>query len=156
MASGLKHEKFSKLLTVPFGFIIGAAMDWTSGCAAALAFLFGGIWLSPDLDTRSKALKRWGILQWIWWPYRKLIKHRSFLSHGPFIGTTLRILYLGLISYLLLLLFTETNRIEILDRIQTQVLLRPQIIIALLLGIEASVWLHLLLDGDPLPTQLKK
>ncbi|HAN74325.1 MAG TPA: metal-binding protein, partial [Planktothrix sp. UBA8402] len=30
-----------------------------------------------------------------WVPYQKSLRHRSFLSHGPFIGTALRILYLG-------------------------------------------------------------
>lgn len=36
-------------------------MALATGC-----FLFGGLWLSPDLDTRSRALKRWGPLGLLW------------------------------------------------------------------------------------------
>jgi uncharacterized metal-binding protein len=39
--------------------------------------------------------KRWGLLRWIWRPYQRGLQHRSWLSHGPIIGTTLRLLYLG-------------------------------------------------------------
>lgn len=31
----------------------------------------------------------------IWLPYQKLLHHRSWLSHGPIIGTVLRLAYLG-------------------------------------------------------------
>ena len=43
--------------------------------------------------------KRWGVFRWLWLPYRSLISHRSPLSHGLIIGTTLRLLYfLGFLS----------------------------------------------------------
>ena len=59
-----------------------------------LAFLVGGLWLSPDLDTRSNPTRRWGPLRLLWWPYRRLLRHRSLLSHSPLLGTAGRLLYL--------------------------------------------------------------
>ena len=38
-------------------------------------FKHWGLHISPDLDTHSIAIKRWGILQRLWWPYQKLIPH---------------------------------------------------------------------------------
>ncbi len=61
-----------------------------SGC-----FLFSGLMFGPDLDIRSHQFLRWGWLRWLWLPYQKSLRHRSFLSHGPFIGTAIRLLYLG-------------------------------------------------------------
>jgi uncharacterized metal-binding protein len=49
-------------------------------------------------------------LRWIWLPYQKSVRHRSFWSHGFLVGTTLRLLYLGLcilaIGAVLLLLWS--------------------------------------------------
>lgn len=57
-------------------------------------FLFSGLMFGPDLDIYSQQYKRWGSLRWIWLPYRKSMRHRSFLSHGMIVGTILRIVYL--------------------------------------------------------------
>jgi uncharacterized metal-binding protein len=57
--------------------------------------------LSPDLDLPSRPFKRWGWLRWIWIPYQKVTRHRSIFSHGPIVGTTLRVIYLG--SWIVLL-----------------------------------------------------
>ena len=69
-------------------------------------FLFGGLMFGPDLDIYSKQYQRWGWLRWIWLPYQKSLRHRSFLSHGPIVGTTLRLLYLaawlGIVGILIL------------------------------------------------------
>lgn len=64
-----------------------------------------GIVLTPDLDvvgTRADGLIRkelgfipavvWGLL---WNPYSALIPHRSMLSHGPIVGTLIRIVYIA-------------------------------------------------------------
>jgi uncharacterized metal-binding protein len=58
-------------------------------------FMFGGLMFGPDLDIYSRQYQRWGFLRWIWLPYQKSLRHRSFLSHGPLIGTTLRVVYLS-------------------------------------------------------------
>lgn len=57
-------------------------------------FLFGGLMFGPDLDIHSRQFIRWGWLRWIWIPYQRSLRHRSFLSHGPIISTALRSLYL--------------------------------------------------------------
>lgn len=57
-------------------------------------FLFAGLMFGPDLDIYSQQYKRWGILRWIWLPYRRL-RHRSLISHGAIIGTVGRVLYLS-------------------------------------------------------------
>ncbi len=59
------------------------------------SFLFGGLMFGPDLDIYSCQYQRWGWFKPIWLPYQKSLRHRSFLSHGPLIGTALRILYLA-------------------------------------------------------------
>lgn len=59
-------------------------------------FLFGGLMFGPDLDIYSRQYQRWGWLRWIWLPYRKMMRHRSFWSHGPVVGTVLRLLYLAI------------------------------------------------------------
>jgi uncharacterized metal-binding protein len=65
------------------------------------SFLFSGLMFGPDLDIYSHQFRRWGWLRWLWLPYQKSLRHRCFLSHGPFIGTAIRLLYLG--SWLILL-----------------------------------------------------
>ncbi|MBF2097143.1 MAG: metal-binding protein [Gloeomargaritaceae cyanobacterium C42_A2020_066] len=64
---------------------------WATG-----AYLFGGLMFSGDLDTLSRPWQRWGPFRWLWAPYRTVLRHRSFWSHGPLVGTALRLLYLGI------------------------------------------------------------
>ena len=59
-----------------------------------------GLWLSPDLDTKSDPYNRWGIIKLIWWPYQKLYNHRSPWTHLPILSTTIRLLYISPIIYL--------------------------------------------------------
>jgi len=159
MASGPEHEKSTRWWAAPFALTIGLIFDVQSGLISGIAFLVGGLWLSPDLDTNSIALRRWGILKGLWWPYRKMIKHRSILSHSPFIGTVLRVGYLlAALSLLLFLIqssgFADTLKTKyLLDKLITQ---NPKFFGAILLGLEASTWLHLAKDGDPLPKKWHK
>ena len=123
--------------------------------------MVGGLWLSPDLDVRSTALRRWGVLRGIWWPYRRLLPHRSLLSHGPVIGMALRLAWL---SAWLLLIWTLSSLLAPFLPTPSQAwpdLLKvlkdhPRTWIGILVGLESSVWLHLILDGDPLPAEYSK
>ena len=72
------------------------------------SFLIGGLMLGPELDIHSEQYTRWGPLRWIWLPYQIAIKHRSPISHGPIIGTALRVLYLSFWLALFALLSVET------------------------------------------------
>ena len=99
---GRSHDRATQLLALPFGLLWTPWLGWPGLAVAAGAFLVGGLWLSPDLDTRSLATRRWGPLRVLWWPYRHLIRHRSILSHSPLLGTLLRLLYLALIAFAVL------------------------------------------------------
>ncbi len=60
-------------------------------------FLLATYFLSPDLDLNSKIYRRWGALKFLWYPYRQLIHHRSWLSHSGPISATLRLAYLSIL-----------------------------------------------------------
>ncbi len=73
----------------------------------AVAFSMGailGILLTPDLDLVGGSISQRQVrrgagsiigLLWsmLWYPYAKLLGHRSFWSHTPIIGTIIRVLY---------------------------------------------------------------
>ncbi len=159
MASGATHDKITKLLSLPFGIVIAMCLGQEAGLISGISFLIGGLWLSPDLDTTSNAFKRWGPLKWIWKPYKKLLSHRSFLSHAPIIGTTLRLLYLAIWSSLTIMLLIKLSIVHnnfTLGEISKNIYLHKERYLACIVGIEISAWLHLLLDGDPNLIRLKK
>ena len=89
MASGRQHDRATRLLALPFGLLWWPAQGPAVALTAAVSFLLGGLWLSPDLDTRSLATYRWGPLAPLWWPYRRCLSHRSALSHSPLLGSAL-------------------------------------------------------------------
>ena len=153
MAWGRHHDRATLLLSLPLGLAAASVLGTIAGGIAAAAFLFGGLWLSPDLDTRSNALRRWGPLGGIWWPYRRLMTHRSIWSHGPLIGTATRLLLL--LGWVLLAscLIPSLNPELVLTTLQETIQRHPLPTAALMLGLEASVWLHLIQDGDPWPAE---
>lgn len=65
-------------------------------------YIFATYYITPDLDTDSMPYHRWGIFRFIWYPYKKLIPHRSFLSHSTVFSGTLRFVYFAAIVWLLL------------------------------------------------------
>ena len=141
------------LLSLPLGLMVAWPLGLSAGVITAAAFLVGGLWLSPDLDTRSNALHRWGPLGGIWWPYRRLIRHRSIWSHGPLIGTATRLLLLLAWTLLVSVLIPSVSPSLVLTNLQNTLQQYPQQAAAMLLGLEASVWLHLIQDGDPWPAE---
>lgn len=96
MPSGRTHDRIT-LWGLPLiaGLSLGLTHSGNITLIVAGAFLFSGLMFGPDLDLYSIQYKRWGYLRWIWIPYQKAVRHRSIWSHGPIIGTTLRILYLA-------------------------------------------------------------
>ena len=74
MASGKNHDK-SIYFATPI--VLGVGWHYLGlelGIIAASAHLLGGLYLSPDLDLKSKPFKRWGVLRLLWIPYQKLIR----------------------------------------------------------------------------------
>lgn len=96
MPSGRTHDRIT-LWGLPFvtGLTFAVSLSGNITLILAGAYLFSGLMFGPDLDLYSRQFQRWGYFRWIWIPYQKAIRHRSLLSHGLIIGTTLRILYLG-------------------------------------------------------------
>lgn len=96
MPSGRTHDKITLWCLPPVvGLTFGLTNSPSLTITTALSFLVGGFMLGPDLDIRSIQYKRWGPLRWLWLPYQKALRHRSRLSHGPVIGTALRVAYLA-------------------------------------------------------------
>jgi len=96
MPSGGTHDRITLWgLPLVAGMTFGYTQSGNLTLLVSGGFLFGGLMFGPDLDIYSRQYKRWGFLRWIWLPYQQGLRHRSVLSHGPIIGTTLRILYFG-------------------------------------------------------------
>lgn len=108
MPSGRTHDRIT-LWCLPFviGLSFGVTRSLPLTGIICLAFLVGGFMLGPDLDIHSIQYKRWGPVRWIWLPYQIGLKHRSRLSHGPIIGTALRVIYLAVWIALFTLLTVE-------------------------------------------------
>ena len=154
MASGRSHDRATTWLALPFGVLCWPALGPAAALAAGLAFLVGGLWLSPDLDTRSNATRRWGPLALLWWPYRRVLSHRSALSHTPLLGSAGRLAYLAAAAALAVQLlhpFGGPSTMETAAALGGLWRERRSTLLATLVGLEASAWLHLLQDGDPWP-----
>lgn len=95
MPSGQNHDRIT-LWSLPWIVLITLWLTHNGKLTLifAGAFLFSGLMFGPDLDIYSIQFKRWGKLRWIWLPYQNNLRHRSLLSHGFFIGTTLRVVYI--------------------------------------------------------------
>lgn len=96
MPSGRTHDRIT-LWSLPLIATIAFERTRSGGLTLLVAggFLFSGLMFGPDLDIHSRQYLRWGWLRWIWLPYRRSMRHRSFWSHGPIVGTIVRVVYLG-------------------------------------------------------------
>ncbi|WP_346291586.1 metal-binding protein [Sphaerothrix gracilis] len=97
MPSGRTHDRIT-LWSLPLVLLLAfrLTLSWWLTGLVGMGFLFGGFMFGPDLDVRSLQSRRWGWFRWIWVPYRGSLKHRSRFSHGPIMGTVVRVLYLSL------------------------------------------------------------
>jgi uncharacterized metal-binding protein len=123
------------------------------------AYLVSGLLLSNDLDVQSRVYKRWGPLRVVWYPYQRLLAHRSVLSHGVFIGPLLRIVYLYVITELILLVGSHAamladhapGMVDTGFRLSASVLpylvAYPQISVPLLIGLILGGLLHSIIDS---------
>ena len=141
---GKSHDKITKYLTPVVGLGYGILSgDAVLGFIAGIAELFGGLYLSPDLDIKSNPWRRWGLLRSLWLPYQKLVPHRHWISHSPIVGTLGRVAYILFPSSLILGL--NGKLLDAIDLLQAN----PAIVCATLLGIELSVIAHLIADYFP-------
>src|SRR5919199_2400785 len=150
MASGKVHDR-SITITTPVILTTAIASGHADVAIIATAsYYLAGMYLSPDLDLVSRPYKRWGLLRFIWLPYQRLIpRHRHWLSHGPVIGSIVRLAYLATwLSPLLLIPSIHRGLLSI----------GWEWLIAGFIGVELSAMNHLVLDGlvVPLPKSVKK
>ncbi len=113
MPNGNVHNLSTAALAVTLPAAVLAAGILPAGRALALsAGCLAGLLLSPDLDIdrgnisykmvrNSMGCLPGALWKLFWWPYARLIPHRSLLSHGPLIGTLLRLVYLFAVPALL-------------------------------------------------------
>lgn len=159
MSSGVVHTKASIILAS--GFLIGSiVIKDLSGIKYSIGSLIG-IFIQPDWDVDSgfegdKIIReRFGILGYflekLWdiflWPYRKSLKHASFLSHFPPVGTIGRIAYsyffLIVVPYSIVYIYKQDfDILQILSKYWQLIVSEPKII----LGLAASDFVHFGLD----------
>ncbi|MGF1604203.1 MAG: metal-binding protein [Thermosynechococcaceae cyanobacterium] len=154
MPSGRTHDQIT-LRCLPWLGGASLLVTFNLGLTAYLCggFLFSGFMFGPDLDIYSKQSQRWGVLRFIWIPYRKALSHRSWLSHGPIVGTVLRLLYLGGWIGLVLALLQWVSRgrvpwslseaVQVIEQLWQR---HPRSCVALLLGLEIGAMSHSLSD----------
>ncbi len=105
--------------------------------ALGAGYYIGTDFITPDLDIKSKAIKRWGVLRILWLPYMRLWKHGQS-SHNILYGAIVRILYISLIILgIYYLLFRSLPPETIFSSIYVYIFL---------IGIIISNALHIILD----------
>ncbi|MCP8967698.1 metal-binding protein [Ectobacillus ponti] len=107
MPSGKTHTRLNLAALPVLGFVLITykVTDWSLLLPSAAGFLLGTYLLNPDLDTVSAAYRNWGPLRFIWYPYRSMLPHRSFLTHTILLGDMIRVVYAAIaLSPLLYLL----------------------------------------------------
>jgi len=106
MPSGKTHDRIAWYLSLPFTYLAWyISNDFVISIIFFVSFIFSSLMFSGDLDLVSIQSKRWGNLRWIWIPYRKLISHRSMLSHGIIIATLFRIVYIFIFATIIYIIF---------------------------------------------------
>lgn len=142
MPSGRTHLRF-ELATLPLWTIGGAILrvPWEELVAFTLSYLGASLLLSPDLDLAGSApARRWGPLRFLWRPYVWIFRHRG-LSHSILLGPLTRLLYLGLLGFLVWIALYLAFGIRVGWHPP-----RPTLVAAVATGIYFSNFLHVLLD----------
>jgi len=155
MPSGCTHDRIT-LWSLPIvtGLSFGLVHSTHLTLFVSGGFLFSGLMFGPDLDINSRQFQRWGWFKWLWRPYQRSLNHRSFLSHGPIIGTALRLLYLlnwlvvlvVLSSIIDKLLGLELSVLGFVTSLWPLLSQNYQEVIALLVGLELGSMSHSLSD----------
>ncbi len=156
MPSGRTHDRITMwVLPIVVAITFWQTRNGNLTLLVATGFMLGGLMFGPDLDIYSVQYQRWGFLRWIWLPYQKSLRHRSFLSHGPVIGTTLRIIYftiiVSVIAIVLLVIAEKVGNVALSwqtlgDGILNAFVSYKSEFLALFLGLEFGAMSHYLSD----------
>ena len=76
-------------------------MDPVNTVVTMGTFVVSGLYFSPDLDLPSTSYRRWGPLRYIWLPYQRLVRHRSWISHSLLAGPLIRFAYFAMMALFL-------------------------------------------------------
>ncbi len=120
-------------------------LPFSVALAGTVGFVFATYMFNGDLDLYSAPYQRWWILRWLWYPYRRFLPHRSVLSHGPVIGTVMRLSYLCLILVGPALLACHLAGID-LAGLRSRAEGNRSTLIAALAGIEVGSLVHTISD----------
>lgn len=134
MCTGKKHDLITIVL-LPIIMLMAYELTYNFNIVIifTVSYLFSSFMFNGDLDIISRPYQRWLFLKWIWYPYRKIIPHRSIWSHGIIIGTFIRLIYIMPILYII---FKVCN-LQILNY---------NYVIIILLGLEMGNIIHTLSD----------
>lgn len=138
MPNGRTHDIITAATTPVVGAITySITKDIKTTSIIVSCFLFASLMFNGDLDVESRPYRRWFILKFIWLPYQSMFPHRSIFTHGLIIGTVIRLLYLGLIPFLVILFKGE---LQVLASIPLNVMLLSFI------GLELGSAIHTISD----------
>jgi len=158
MPSGKTHDRISLFFFIPFASIVWTlSKDWGFIVLFSVSYLFSCFMFSGDLDLVSIQSKRWGFFKWIWIPYRKMLSHRSSLSHGMLLGTVFRLFYLGIflvifysLVYIVTVKYSPSTNTELLTKTEyTYKFLKaqnPMYFFTIFMGLLAGGALHTISD----------
>lgn len=108
----------------------------------SLFFIIGTLILNPDLDTKSKSARRCGV---VCLPYRAAFSHRG-ASHHWLLGVATRIAYVVLVAIVVILVLGIAIKAQDIDSLWALASSYKLEILAGLLGLFASNFLHIILD----------
>ena len=99
MPGDATHVKWAQYVVSIGGVALYAlGVDLLHIIGMAWLFMFGTKYVSPDLDINSKPYQRWGVLRVMFYPFMKLVPHRSKWSHHIIIGPIIVVSYfMGLV-----------------------------------------------------------
>lgn len=90
-----QHDTVALIAAPVLTFAVTQVTTVSNALAIGAAFLLVNRYLSPDLDIDSIMNRRWGMLYFIWYPYKKFFHHRSFWTHSGPVSATIRFMYLA-------------------------------------------------------------
>lgn len=144
MPSGKKHIQINWIFLVILNIIIIIFIHDISlkhYILFNILFILTSYFISPDIDINSSVYKRWGLLRWIWYPYREIMKHRG-ASHSFIWGPISILMNLALFASIIVLIVAS---IDLLTEIQlTPLMLEIGIIITICVVL--ICWIHIIAD----------
>jgi uncharacterized metal-binding protein len=107
MPSGVVHTRTTSVAAVALPVFLWYVGQPLIAITSATLGCMTGLVISPDSDVDNgfigfDTIRRFYgnpvAIAWrvFWWPYAKIVKHRSFISHSFVIGTLIRLLYITL------------------------------------------------------------